>query len=248
MRRIQPMSIYTGSVQPQTPSPLSAPMPIKRPYAFLEGTGSFPSTSGREIRPKPASIGGAYGQPSSMEQQPPRKKRGRPTKAEAQARAEAQVGSVESGPAPRPRPAEIAPAVLQAPPVVETALMGQPPPEEVRSLPTSRMDLSTILTPTAPPSAGHSSSSSGRRRRGRSTRSEPEDIPSGGTAPGAAQPEQYQSPYTRVAIETQDSPARAAVLRHREEAEPRPPPYPPGQPPEVQPPPRTTSAPDPDTT
>ena len=218
--RRTPLSMLPGTIGPQTPSPLSAHPLGKRPYPF-EGSASFPT--GREIRPKPTSSAGTYGQPSPIENTS-KKKRGRPTKLDVQKRAEKQAGGGEAGPAPRPQPAEAISAGPQAQPasLVEPALPGQATVEETRLLPpVSRMPIASILTPTAPQSTSQSSSSSGKRRRGRSTRSEPEDIPSAGTS-GARQRPEYESPYATV-IELQDSPARAAVLRHREEPDTRSP-------------------------
>ena len=70
-----------------------------------------------------------------------------------------------------------------------------------------------MLTPNIrePKSASQSSSSSGKRRRARSTKSEPEETP---LARAGAD---YESPYGRVRGGAEDSPARTAVLRHRED-------------------------------
>lgn len=154
-----------------------------------------------------------------MMDHPPKKKRGRPTKAEAQAKAEAQI----AGGGPTPHLEGIAPssagsAVHQA---AETEVpVAQPPPEPPRPIlpPAARMPISSIITPTGPPSASQSSSSSGKRKPGRSTRSEPEHLPTE-EAGIAREAEEYESPYARMGPESQGTPARAAVLRHREEPE-----------------------------
>ena len=181
---------------------------------------------------------------TQIDQPPHKKKRGRPSKADLQARSEGQPSS-EAGPAPRPPPVEPASATLQArtASLPEAGSIDQPSPEETRPLPpVSRMPISSILTPTVQQSTSQSSSSSGKRRRGRSTRSEPEDLPSAGTS-GARAGQEYESPYARMAGQVQDSPARAAVLRHREEQDPRPPPhFEPRQPSAQAPPPTTTAS------
>lgn len=216
------VSLQTSAFGPQTPSPMSAPVTLKRNFPFETYTG-------REIRPKP-STGGAYGQPSPIEQ-PPKKKRGRPTKAEAAARAEAYGPSSE--PSTVRRAVSVgssfpAPAAAVAPEPTEAIATDTYSIEQTRPLqpPVSGMSISSMLTPAAPKTASQSSSSSGKRRRGRSTRSEPEDLPRAGTS-GAATPsfgrrQEYESPYARMATESQDTPARAAVVRHREEHPPDP--------------------------
>ena len=231
---------YPIGMLPQTPSPMSATIPYKRTYGF-ESSGY---SSGRAIRPKPTSMGSGLEQTTQIDQPPHKKKRGRPSKADLQARSEGQPSS-EAGPAPRPPPVEPASATLQArtASLPEAGSIDQPSPEETRPLPpVSRMPISSILTPTVQQSTSQSSSSSGKRRRGRSTRSEPEDLPSAGTS-GARAGQEYESPYARMAGQVQDSPARAAVLRHREEQDPRPPPhFEPRQPSAQAPPPTTTAS------
>ena len=208
---------------PQTPSLMAAPPQLKRTYPFPEGP-SYPGA--REIRPKPSSGGSAFG-PMSPIEHPPKKKRGRPTKAEAQAKAEAEGQTIGFEPVVTPRLEHVGPSILAPPivgsvvtPAVGTPQSIQPSAEEVRStLPAvSRMPISSIITPTAPQSTSQSSSSSGKRRRGRSTRSEPENFPTSEVGV-ASQSQEYESTYGRAAAESQDTPARTAVLRHREEAE-----------------------------
>ena len=218
---------------PQTPSPMSAPLTLKRPFSTYDNwSSSAIGGSAREIRPKPSSIGDPYGQPTSTEQ-PPKKKRGRPTKAEALARAEAHAVGGEAGHASLLQPP---PALMIEPPVFagpDAPTIVHPPAEEARpSLPAvTRMPISSILTPTAPTSASQSSSSSGKMRRGRSTRSEPEGLPTGETA-GTEHSQGYESPYARMTGGTQeDTPARTAVRRHRDESELHPPGAPAPQPP-----------------
>ena len=218
---MQPLSMLPAHFGPQTPSPMSAPLQIgKRPYPF-EATGSYPV--GREIRPKPTSGGSAYG-PVSPIDNPPRKKRGRPTKAEAQAKAEAFGVSTQPVSVPRLESGGLSSfatptsaTVPDAPPTY------QPPSEEQRAAlpPVTRLPVSAMLTPTAPQTTSQSSSSSGKRRRGRSTRSDPEDFQAVEAA-RASRSEEYESPYARVAPTSQATPARAAELRYREEFEQQP--------------------------
>ncbi|KAK3706515.1 hypothetical protein LTR37_012725 [Vermiconidia calcicola] len=245
----QPMSIVPGAIGPQTPSPMSAPLTLKRAFPF-ESTFS----TGREIRPKPVPIGNTYGQPPAIEH-PPKKKRGRPTKAEARAKAEAHGVSPEAGPAPRQQVVGGAVSGPPPPPPAPSSDPGlerveQSPPGELRpSAPAvSRMPISSMLTPTGQKSDSQSSSSSGKRRRGRSTRSEPEGFPSTATSGAAhSQYQEYESPYARLTAATQDSPARTAVMRHRDERSLN---VPPPQPSMTQTPasqPTSTSAPDPHT-
>jgi len=202
------------SVGPQTPSPLSAPVTLKRNFPFEN------INVGREIRPKPSSIESVYGQASPIEQ-PPRKKRGRPTKAEAAARAEAQGGVGESSSATRPMSTGGLLPFPPAPAAEPGAVAETSPTEELRLIapPVSRMPISSIITPTAPTTTSQSSSSSGKRRRGRSARSEPESFPMAGTLgtrPTALQ--QYESPYAGAGPDP--SPAMTAVMRHRDEPRP----------------------------
>lgn len=201
-------------VAPHTPTPLSMPTQnLKRPYSF-EGLYSTGGGSAREIRPRPTpSINTNYAQPTS--EPPAKKKRGRPTKAEQAAKEEAKAAAAaataaasgESASAPMSRPTTQTPVPTQ-PPVVTAP----PQAEEIKPAlaVAARMPIAAMLTPTArdPKSASNSSSSSsGKRRRARSNRSEAEG---GGNV--------YDSPYGRVVSAADDSPARTAVLRHREEA------------------------------
>lgn len=246
MRRT-PLSMLGGAIGPQTPSPLSAYPPGAMRSLTLEGSASFPGA--REIRPKPTTSTGAYSQPSPIEQPLNKKKRGRPRKDDTQARSEMVAAPGEVNIPPGPQPAGASMMVLQAQPspFTEPPLLEQPSAEELRPLPpVSRMPISSILTPTIQQSTSQSSSSSGKRKRGRSTRSEPEDYPAAGPS-GAGQAQTYESPYSRLTIETQDSPARAAVLRHREEHDARPPSRDPQQR-SAQAPTTVTAGPDPETT
>lgn len=223
-----------------TPSPMSAPMTLgKRGFPF-EPANLSALAPAREIRPKPPS-GGPYGQPLSQIDQPPKKKRGRPTKAEAQAKAEAQSGMAESSTAPRPPTSVLSMNTPLAGQQMEPARPVQTPVEEARPVlpPVSRMNISSMLavTPTGPGSASHSSSSSGKRRRGR-TRSDPGDVQSAGPVGAGAPITQYESPYASMGGEAITSPAQSAMLRRREELGPpaqyppreeQPPQGPPGQ-------------------
>lgn len=208
-----------GPMGVRTSSPMSAPLMThgKRPFPFEGG----PQQPGRQLAPKPMT-GGPYGQSPSQIEQPPKKKRGRPTKAEAQAKAEAQSVAGESSSTMR-LPLTMAPMatpVMTQPPELPPPV--QTPAERRESQPAvSRMNINSMLaaTPTGPGpgSASHSGSSSGRSRRRRSTRSEPEGVPSAGTA-GAGEPySEYESPYARIGGEGLESPARAAMTRRREE-------------------------------
>ncbi|CAK3809450.1 Hypothetical predicted protein [Lecanosticta acicola] len=228
---LQPMTtpMVPGSL---TPTPLSLPpVTLKRPYQYEGGSYSAGAATGREIRPKPHASGISYSQPSPTEP-PSKRKRGRPTKAEAQAKAElaaaaASAGDVGSVPvavsapmsmiAPS-RPSTQTPAPIIAPspaPSLPTTTQ-EPRPSQPAS---TSMPIAAMLTPNIrePKSASQSSSSSGKRRRARSTKSELEETPLART--GA----EYESPYGRVRGGPEDSPARTAVLRHREDPSPRPP-------------------------
>lgn len=175
---------------PQTPSPMPhtlGPLHQKRPF---ENTLPAP----REIRPKPPPDGSSNQQPTPNE--PPKKKRGRPTKAEVQSRAGPSqraasmsalggrpVEQVIAGPStyatltpPMPQ------AALERPPSSSSyraAEMRPPPPasnhpstDPPRHTPAG-FSISDIVTPN-PPKSNESSSSSGKRRRAaRATRSDP---------------------------------------------------------------------------
>lgn len=203
---------------PLTPTPMSAPGALKRQYPYEASYSA--GAAGREIRPKPTMAGAVYSQPSPTEP-PPKKKRGRPTKAEAQAKADAAAAAASSSgevgpasalsPAPPPHLSMQTPAPTAPMPPMVTATV----PEEAKPTlpPSTRMPIAGMLTPAArePKSSSHSSSSSGKRRRARSTKSEPEE------SPMTRQGSQYESPYARVRAGADDSPARTAVLRHRED-------------------------------
>ncbi|KAK0317159.1 hypothetical protein LTR82_011760 [Friedmanniomyces endolithicus] len=207
LRHAPQQPYITNPYGPQTP--LSAPPPgIKRPFQ-LE-----PAFPGRVIAPRPSNLApSGAGLPPASEPAPKRR-RGRPPKAETQAReAATAAGRSEAGPAP-PLAAHpqfpsraVSTPVSTAPPPAE-----EPQPAQQSS---TRMPISAVLTPVAPHTASSSSSSSGKRRRGRSMRIDPEGPP-GGSA-GASGP-LYESPYGRaMAPLSEDTPARAAVMRHREE-------------------------------
>jgi hypothetical protein len=83
----------------------------------------------------------------------------------------------------------------------------------------ARMPIAAMLTPNPreSKSASHSGSSSGKRRRARSTKSEAQELArsqAGGAERAAIR---YESPYARIEPAGDDSPARAAILRHRED-------------------------------
>lgn len=214
------MPLMMRTTPAQSTSPMSAPLTFKRTYGMMEPSSTYPA--GREIRPKMPSSGAMPSQHSPIDH-PPRKKRGRPTKAEAHARAEAQSASSEPGSAPRPP--FVGTAVAQPQPPIqpsEPLSLATPRTEEIRPAPVPRMSVSSMLTPTGQKSNSQSSSSSGKRRRGRSTRSEPEDLPRVEES-RSRQAQEYESPYARMGAELEESPARTAVLRHRDEPDPRPP-------------------------
>ena len=196
--RRQPRSFMPISLGPQTP--LSAPpVTLKR---------SFPPeasyTAGREIRPKPyAATGSSFEAPAS--EQPVKRRRGRPPKA--------QTMPIPGIPA-QPPPTAVKPLKIVD---MTPAMQGEP-----RSTlpPATRMPISAVLTPTATKTASQSSGSSGKRRRGRSTKSEPEELGQILRAAG----HEYESPYGRAAEGSggggggvlEDTPARTAVLRHQQ--------------------------------
>ena len=220
-----------ASMAPLTPTPLPGPMQaLKRPYPFEAAYSGGPTaggSTGREIRPKPSNTSAVPMQASPIDP-PTKKKRGRPTKAEALAKAEAAAASGtpfgEPGPVSMSRPAsqntpQLQPLTMVAPaPRIEEPKPGLPPALQ----PVTRMPIAAMLTPTAgeshSASQSQSGSSSGRRRRARSTKSEP-----GGESPLRRGNNEtgydYESPYARP--DAPDTPARAAVLRHREENIPR---------------------------
>lgn len=211
------MAITPAHMGIQASSPMSAPLTQgKRPFPFE----AAPFQPGRQLAPKPVT-GSPFGQGLSQIEQPPKKKRGRPTKAEAQAKAEAQSMAGEASSASRipvaapPMATPVAAPPPELPPQAQTPVEGRRESQPA----VSRMNISSMLaaTPTGPGSASHSSSSSGKRRRGRSTRSEPGDVLSAGTAGGGEAFPEYESPYPRMGGEPVDSPARAAMLRRREE-------------------------------
>lgn len=205
----------------QSTSPSTAPIATKRPFGLaFDQRSSF--SAGRQLLPKqsPSTIS-PYGQQSPVDQ-PAKKKRGRPTKAEAQARAEAMSASSDPGSATRPQIGE--PPIARPPPPPQPPVpltIETPRTEEMRQAPAvARMSVSAMLTPTGQKSNSQSSSSSGKRRRGRSTRSEPEDLPrlEGSSSRQALE---YESPYARMGAQVHDSPARTAVLRHRDDPDSR---------------------------
>jgi len=201
----------TSSYGPHTP--LSAPpIPMKRPFPSLEA----PYTTGREIRPKlaPAYPTAGTSTQVSISEQPPKRRRGRPPKVQAQSKLPPST-ALSGEPS---APASLAQPQIQLSPTKPTATASSMPIEEPKAAlpPAVRMPISAVLTPIAPKAASSSSSSSGKRRRGRSTRSEPEEP---AQFVGAAARQEYESPYGRAAggLE-EDTPARTASLRHRAES------------------------------
>ncbi|GIZ36992.1 hypothetical protein CKM354_000045600 [Cercospora kikuchii] len=221
MRRTLPVSVGTP-MGAMAPSPLSGPIPtLKRAYPYEASfTGG---SSGREIRPKLPMSAAVHAQPSPTEP-PAKKKRGRPTKAEALAKAEAAAASAvsygEPGPVSLSRPVSHNTPQAQTqqaqPPPPPAAVEEEPTRESRPSLPpVTRMPIASMLTPARELETGGQSqpgSSSGRRRRARSTKSEPNDSPI--RRPPETSTE-YESPYGRS--NAPDTPARAAISRHRDE-------------------------------
>ncbi|KAK6437342.1 hypothetical protein LTR95_006467 [Oleoguttula sp. CCFEE 5521] len=191
-------------------TPLSAPIggSLKRPW----GSDAAPP---RAIMPKLTSTSGMSLPPQMSSQigqaQPPKRKRGRPPKNPPPAQLEsaalaASIGTV--GPAYAPREALQYTAPL---PSMQTSYPSGPSAPDPRASlpPPQRVPISGMIsTPTGQKTSSNSSSSSGKRRRGRSMRLEPSSM-------AQMQPPVYESPYA-VQAEQRDSPAQAAITRHRE--------------------------------
>lgn len=213
----QPQPLLQSAYVPGLPTPLLSAHPTITQIPKRPLDSPFP---GREIRPKPMTTQ-TFPQPPVDDRPQLKRKRGRPSKAQVQARAAAEAAASRSvgaaGPAPRPVTPAPAQAAAQTVMGGSTAAGAGAPAEQRSSLQApTRMQISAVLTPTNPNTASNSSSSSGKRRRGRSTRSNPE-------AQAGDAGLIYQSPYGRAAEDLEDTPARAAVLRHREEQLPPPP-------------------------
>ncbi|KAF4556826.1 Hypothetical protein D9617_1g087080 [Elsinoe fawcettii] len=145
-----------------------APRPLdiagtKRPYG-AEGPSSAPMMGGpryQDIQPKPAGLGTLLNPSESSE--PPKKKRGRPTKAESELRKEAAARQRgDSFPAVRRD------TMVTAGPSNAPSLIAQQAAQAVMTPP-----LQSLPKPTAP-----QETSSGKRKRMRMTREEPETRPS----------------------------------------------------------------------
>ena len=200
---------------PQTP--LSAPLSgvLKRPWQSEQPPPAGP----REIRPKTDLAQGMQMMPQASRPQDSgaKKKRGRPTKEEAEAKklAAAATGGAASESSFGPRL-----PIPQHLPTMAPAMVASPPIGPRASLPPApRMPISTMITPTAQKTTSNSSSSSGKRRRGKSLRLERTDpvAPMGtGASASQYQPPLYQSPYGTVHAE--ETPARPAAMRPRDEA------------------------------
>ncbi|KAK3614630.1 hypothetical protein LTR56_027130 [Elasticomyces elasticus] len=224
LKRAPSQQYAVAQYGPQTPlsAPLSAPPHIlKRPFPH-----EAPFT-GRIIAPRPTTFGPSVAGGPSVSDPAPKRRRGRPPKAETQAKEAAAAAAAaasrhQAGPAPLQ-----APLPLVAQQSVSTPVSATEEARSTQSAPT-RMPISAVLTPVVPHTASSSSGSSGKRRRGRSLRNEPEGSGSGGPSGHA-----YESPYGRAMAPLEDTPARAAVMRHREEQlpyehEPQPGPSGPG--------------------
>ncbi|KAK3110482.1 hypothetical protein LTR53_015187 [Teratosphaeriaceae sp. CCFEE 6253] len=200
LSRMQPRQTFmTNPYGPQTP--LSAP---PQGPGFKRGFQLEPAFTGRVIAPRPSNLAPGGAGAASSSEPPPKRRRGRPPKAEMQAR-EAAAAASRAPPA-----TQIAPEAAVTPVSATSAPTDGPRPAPQ---PPTRMQISAVLTPVAPHTASSSSGSSGRRRRGRSMRNDPEA--SGGSGGGAALA--YESPYARTTATLEDTPAQAAVMRHREE-------------------------------
>lgn len=240
LKRSAGYSPLSQTTAPQTP--LSAPIgPLRRPWQ-LETTSSYPvNPPGRQLLPK-AKTEGQSGvmvlpQPSATPGVQAKRKRGRPTKAEAQAKAaESSAASSVAGASVRresattPRVAAPGPSAAPSPalaPASAPPASASPSVETKPSLPsTSRVPISAMITtPTTQQTSSHSGSSSGKRRRRKSMRSEQGESREAQREPSTGQPQSqpqqqqqqpypyphYESPYSR--IEPDETPARSAGMR-----------------------------------
>lgn len=148
---------------------LGPPTAMKRPL-FPEAA----SYGGRMIQPRPE---GAPLVSPGESSEPPKKKRGRPTKAEAEERRQAAVA--RGDPYPTPRRGSVIGAVA-GPSIAAPARLPSVRPPLVRppSVAAAQAALGVVprVNRTPPPQSGppSSESSSGKRRRGRPTRAEEE--------------------------------------------------------------------------
>ena len=245
MRSQPPLTTPRLSLTTHTSSPMSAPISLQRAN-WPPPESTLPAgPSSREIRPKPSQGGGGYGRLSLPSENPPKKKRGRPTKAEAQARDHVRTASGALASAAYPTTAPVGSASLSSQPAysaagpslpfvqpaVETRTFSQPmQPASTSSLPfTSGMSISSMLTPVTQTmmNASQTSSLSGRRKRARSVGTELEDPAVGEpeqTASGEAVDERrregYDSPYARPrSLDIQEQPVRDAARGHEEQTE-----------------------------
>ncbi|KAM0713644.1 hypothetical protein Q7P37_010606 [Cladosporium fusiforme] len=187
LKRSAGYSPLSQSTAPQTP--LSAPIgPLRRPWQ-LETSSSYPvNPPGRQLLPKAKTEGQAgvmvLPQPSATPGVQAKRKRGRPTKAEAQAKAaESSAASSVAGASARresaatPRAAVPGPSAAPSPALASASApptSATPNVETKPSIPsTSRVPISAMITtPTTQQTSSHSGSSSGKRRRRKSMRSE----------------------------------------------------------------------------
>ncbi|KXT05880.1 hypothetical protein AC578_345 [Pseudocercospora eumusae] len=219
-------SLQMGTpIAPHTPTPLSTgPTALKRglPYEGPSYSAGAPGPGGgRAIMPKlqPSSAPTIYAHQSQSSEPPIKRKRGRPTKAEALRKAETAGATSQTPGAPGPTSGPRMVTQASSQPTESSPGPATTATEEVKpALPTATtMAIAAMLTPTArePQSASnsHSSSSSGKRRRARSTKSEQESPVTRGSA---SRQQEYDSPYARAGGPP-DTPARAAISRHRED-------------------------------
>ncbi|GAB7351289.1 hypothetical protein MBLNU459_g1706t1 [Dothideomycetes sp. NU459] len=179
-----PGMVRSASVREAGPSSL-----MKRPLA-----PEMTFSGGRPLQPRPqiASIDTILNEPS----EPPRKKRGRPTKEEAESRRQAASARGESYPPPRrERPASI----VAGPSAAAAAAVAAAP------LPSTTAVLAAQAVMTPPParqgphSTDTSESSSGKRRRGRPLKTEQEarKLLESAASPTQATPSRYPDILTR---------------------------------------------------
>nr|OQO31278.1 hypothetical protein B0A51_01032 [Rachicladosporium sp. CCFEE 5018] len=201
---------YSPLSQTTPQTPLSAPISgsLKRPWG---SEAPLP----RAIMPKVAPSSGMGLPPQNIshigQAQPPKRKRGRPPKNPPPTQLEpTALAALVSAAGPTYTPREALQYTAPLPSMQSSYPPGPPAPDPRASLPPpQRVPISGLIsTPTGQKTSSNSSSSSGKRRRGRSMRLEPGSM-------AQMQPPVYESPYA-VQAEQRDSPAQAAIMRHRE--------------------------------
>lgn len=212
-------------MQPPTPQ---APG-IKRSYPFDQPAAM--QYNHPRIAPRPQPTGSGPSQSQSIEE-PTKKPRGRPpgrgnrpgrpsksaTLARATEGGPSRLGDSSLSAIPAARPTSSTSNIVT--PTTEAATPFQPRAELPRSdlPPSSRMPISSMITPNAPSAKSQSSSSSGKKRRKRSTRAGSEEPQDGG--PAADNTENFTSPYVirRLYLEpdaTASTPRQLAAARRQ---------------------------------